>query len=255
MSVDATRWAWKQKITPTQKLALLSLADRANEANECWPSIARLEADTGLDRKTILKAISAMVDAAILMVKKEAGTANKYTLVGVEDRHGTSTNSGTATSTKNGTSTNFGTSTKNGTTPVPKTALPSTNFGTTTSTNFGTQNLSSESNKKQSRNVRDVRERTSPHFSKPTLEEISVYCKGRKNSVDPQRFLDHYTSNGWRVGKNPMRDWQAAVRTWERAGTQQPHQSPPAQPIKKYRDLNEWNRQQREERELRDKAK
>lgn len=51
---------------------------------------------------------------------------------------------------------------------------------------------------------------------KPTLEEIRSYCRERKNNVDPQRFLDYYTANGWRVGKNPMKDWKAAVRTWER---------------------------------------
>lgn len=53
-------------------------------------------------------------------------------------------------------------------------------------------------------------------FSPPTLEEVRDYCIERRNNVDPQRFMDYYTSNGWRVGKNPMRDWKAAVRNWER---------------------------------------
>ena len=53
-------------------------------------------------------------------------------------------------------------------------------------------------------------------FRPPTLEEVSAYCRERGNSVDAQRFIDYYTANGWRVGKNPMRDWKAAVRTWER---------------------------------------
>lgn len=53
---------------------------------------------------------------------------------------------------------------------------------------------------------------------RPTLEEVAAYCLERKNQVDPSLWLDHYTSNGWRVGKNPMRDWKAAVRTWERNG-------------------------------------
>ena len=53
-------------------------------------------------------------------------------------------------------------------------------------------------------------------FSPPSLEEVRAYCKERGNTVDPQRFLDFYTANGWRVGKNPMKDWKAAVRTWER---------------------------------------
>ena len=53
-------------------------------------------------------------------------------------------------------------------------------------------------------------------FKKPTLEEVALYCLERKNKIDPQTFIDHYTSNGWRVGKNPMSDWKAAVRTWEK---------------------------------------
>lgn len=50
----------------------------------------------------------------------------------------------------------------------------------------------------------------------PTLEEVKAYCQERGNKVDPERWFDYYTSNGWKVGKNPMRDWKAAVRTWER---------------------------------------
>lgn len=55
-------------------------------------------------------------------------------------------------------------------------------------------------------------------FVPPTLEEVQSYCLERKNRVDPQRFIDYYTSNGWVVGKNKMKDWKAAVRTWERNG-------------------------------------
>lgn len=55
-------------------------------------------------------------------------------------------------------------------------------------------------------------------FVKPTLEEVVAYCNERKNGIDPQQWLDHYTSNGWKVGKNPMKDWKAAVRTWEKNG-------------------------------------
>ena len=54
-------------------------------------------------------------------------------------------------------------------------------------------------------------------FAPPTLEEVKAYCIERGNSVDAQRFIDYYTSNGWKVGKNPMKDWKAAVRNWERA--------------------------------------
>lgn len=55
-------------------------------------------------------------------------------------------------------------------------------------------------------------------FIKPTLEEVKAYCTERRNNVDAQHFIDYYESNGWKVGKNTMKDWKAAVRTWERNG-------------------------------------
>lgn len=56
------------------------------------------------------------------------------------------------------------------------------------------------------------------NFKKPTVEEVRAYCEERSNGIDPQSWIDHYTANGWKVGKNPMKDWKAAVRTWERNG-------------------------------------
>lgn len=51
-------------------------------------------------------------------------------------------------------------------------------------------------------------------FSPPTLEELSSYISEKGYTIDPQRFMDHYESIGWKVGRNPMKDWRAAVRTW-----------------------------------------
>lgn len=59
-------------------------------------------------------------------------------------------------------------------------------------------------------------------FEKPTLSEIKQYCIERKNNVDAQHFYDYYESNGWKVGKNAMKNWQAAVRTWERSEYRKP---------------------------------
>jgi len=53
-------------------------------------------------------------------------------------------------------------------------------------------------------------------FSPPTLEDVQAYCAERRNNVDPEKFMDYYTSNGWKVGRNSMKDWKAAVRNWER---------------------------------------
>lgn len=54
------------------------------------------------------------------------------------------------------------------------------------------------------------------NFVKPTVEQVRAYCKERNNGIDAEQFIDHYISNGWMVGKTKMKDWKAAVRTWER---------------------------------------
>ena len=58
--------------------------------------------------------------------------------------------------------------------------------------------------------------KTKNRFIKPTIEEIKAYCSERRNNVDAESFYDFYESKGWYVGKNPMKDWKAAVRTWEK---------------------------------------
>lgn len=66
-------------------------------------------------------------------------------------------------------------------------------------------------------------------FIPPTLEEVAAYCHERGNKVSPQRFHDYYTANGWTQGKGkPIKDWKAAVRTWETDNQQkrQPAQQP-----------------------------
>ena len=60
-------------------------------------------------------------------------------------------------------------------------------------------------------------------FEKPTLSEIEQYCIERNNNVNAEHFFDYYESNGWKVGKNSMKDWKAAVRTWERSEYRKPN--------------------------------
>ena len=91
----------------------------------------------------------------------------------------------------------------------------------------------------QSRNLEEILKKSTPEiekeidssastttkrkrFEKPTLSEIKQYCIERKNNVDAQHFYDYYESNGWKVGKNAMKNWQAAVRTWERSEYRKP---------------------------------
>jgi len=52
-------------------------------------------------------------------------------------------------------------------------------------------------------------------FTPPTVSEVRAYCDERKNSIDPQVFVDFYEANGWMRGKSKIKDWKACVRTWE----------------------------------------
>ena len=80
-------------------------------------------------------------------------------------------------------------------------------------------------------------------FVPPTVEEVASYCLERKNKVDAAYFVDHYTSNGWKVGKQNMKDWKAAVRTWEKNGYNQPSKKQDAVDPNGYSfDLEEYER-------------
>jgi len=56
-------------------------------------------------------------------------------------------------------------------------------------------------------------------FNKPTLDELTVYCRERNNNVSPESFYDYYETRGWTVGKNnnPMKEWRSAIRLWEKS--------------------------------------
>lgn len=60
-------------------------------------------------------------------------------------------------------------------------------------------------------------------FEKPSISDIKQYCMERNNNVNAEQFFDYYESNGWKVGKNSMKDWKAAVRTWERSEYRKPN--------------------------------
>lgn len=60
-------------------------------------------------------------------------------------------------------------------------------------------------------------------FEKPSISDIKQYCIERNNKVNAEQFFDYYESNGWKVGKNSMKDWKAAVRTWERSEYRKPN--------------------------------
>jgi hypothetical protein len=73
----------------------------------------------------------------------------------------------------------------------------------------------------QDRNPVNKSAASAARFVPPSVDDVRGYCSERKNSVDPQAFVDFYSSKGWLIGKNRMKDWKAAIRTWERSDDRQ----------------------------------
>ena len=67
-------------------------------------------------------------------------------------------------------------------------------------------------------------------FVRPTSEQVAEYCRERKNGIDAEAFCNYYDSVGWKVGKKPMKDWKAAVRTWERRNREEQQERSAANP-------------------------
>lgn len=180
MSLDATIWAWRAEVdSSTQRLILLSLADRAGEDHKCYPSIMRMVKDTKMNRKTIIKVLDDLEKKALIKFTGSiVGNGVKvYQLLGVVGREDEPTSTKKGTSGKNGTSSNLGTgsnigtSTENGTETSPEN-------GTETSTEIGTQNLP--------RNLSDESKNKKDWLCfKKLREEISL----ADDSIDPKTIL------------------------------------------------------------------
>lgn len=90
-----------------------------------------------------------------------------------------------------------------------------TNNNQTTNEQQSNNNQTTTTKEINNKRIKELKNNSKVIFTPPTIEEVKEYCKERKNNVDAERFIDFYTMKGWFVGKNKMKDWKAAVRTWE----------------------------------------
>lgn len=82
------------------------------------------------------------------------------------------------------------------------------------------ESICSNKNKEEEKDIKEnplkgVKEKPLARFTPPTVDDVALYCQERGNAVNAQRFVDFYAAKGWKIGQNPMKDWKAAVRTWE----------------------------------------
>jgi len=90
----------------------------------------------------------------------------------------------------------------------------------TESNDIKTANNKENNNKEENNNKNDKKSNT--RFAPPTREELAAYIAEKGYKVDADRWMAYYESNGWKVGRNPMKDWKAAVRTWASNGFDKP---------------------------------
>lgn len=78
--------------------------------------------------------------------------------------------------------------------------------------------------KKEGKNIKKDNDKSlsKKSFQPPSFDEVREYCLERGNGIDAQAFVDFYESKGWMVGNNRMKDWKAAIRTWERRKKDEP---------------------------------
>lgn len=223
MSRIANDWVWKQNIKPaTHKLILLAMADRADEYHCCYPSIARLERDTGLDRKTIQKGISNMIACGLLSdTGKRVGTTNKVRVLRMnigEEQSPKRDDLQADNHPKNGNVPKNGNNPKNGTLNDP-------NFGTLNDPKNGMQNHPIEPPNEplppSGVSARVTTDDDQPKFSDPPAKpEPPPHAKPKRQSREEafvafvvERGVDEETARCWwqyRDGK-PM-----TSKAWER---------------------------------------
>ena len=92
---------------------------------------------------------------------------------------------------------------------------PSTNHQPTINQPSYTKNIRNKEYNPPTPLSGDVCESKCKRFVPPTPEEVNAYCQKRHNGIDGEEFVNFYACKGWMVGKSPMKDWKAAVRTWE----------------------------------------
>lgn len=179
--------------------ALMHMANKSGWKEWFSVPVATLELKTGLSRSAIYRARNTLRQVGRIDFKDRSGKlCSMYRLASLVCH--TDTQSGTQTDTQSGTLP--GTQTEHRAEPLYKQNKTS---------NIYPYNPP----------VGDVEKKERKRFVKPTEDEVAAYCKERGNTIDAAAFVAFYDSNGWKVGKNPMKDWKAAIRTWEQKRKQE----------------------------------
>lgn len=185
------KWRWADN--PYMVALWIRLLLTANHADKDWhkivikrgqlvTSIAKLSFESGLSKQQVRTCLERLKDTEEIVLE----STNKYTIITIGNYADYQANDKEWQQANNNQITN---------------EQQSSNNQITTTKEY--------KERKESKN------NNTPLFVPPTIEDVKTYCQERNNGVDAERFVAYYQSNGWMVGRNKMKDWKAAVRTWE----------------------------------------
>ena len=175
-------WAIDQELQVKEKMVLVVLAHYLNnKTGQCNPSLVRLAKDSGMCKRSVIRAIKELEEKKLIVPVRQ-----KQGLINASNQYSLALNSVTQS------------------------------LGVVTDSHKGSVTQSPKQGIEQRNKNKEVEQgkKDAPKFQKPTADEISAFCLDSDIAIDVQHFIDYYESNGWRVGRNPMKNWQATVRNW-----------------------------------------
>jgi hypothetical protein len=183
-------------LKPSTQTVYLWICSFADESGQCFPSINLIAEYAGVSRMTVITSIKELEKLGILSHKKrKAGIENLTNLYQIEIVESIPPSQTIAL-------------------PHSQMVVPPSQMVVLPPSLMVGQGT--ESTLLNSNHLTVGVPTPSKKFIRPTIQDIENYCKERGNSVDPERFFNFYESKGWMIGKSPMKNWKAAVHTWEK---------------------------------------
>lgn len=209
MSIKLMALAWSTDLPVTKKMVLLALSDASDDEGVCFWSVAKLCKKCSLSERAVRYAITALEKDGWLVRDERPGRSTIYRLN--VDKHTPARDAPLHVVPP----------APDAYPPAPDAYPPARRAPinitkTITQPDDSTYWDENDSDGADGQKMIPSIKPAAKRFTPPTIEEVFEYCIERRNGIDAEKFIDHYTANGWRVGKNPMRDWKAAMRTWEK---------------------------------------